>query len=268
MRRLMITVEYDGSRFNGWQVQPNARTVQGALEEALFRTTGERRRVTGASRTDSGVHAEGQVAHFDTESALRASAFARAFNFWLPQDVAVLDCREADPAFDARRSASSKTYRYRILLSEPRRPLREGRVLRVWRPLDVPAMRECADMLRGEHDFTSFASEHTEVAGRVRTVLRSELEWRGDELHYTVEADGFLYNMVRIIVGTLLEVGYGKMTVADFARALSACDRSAAGPTAPARGLTLVRVTYPNDPRHEEPREAGGPGPNPSTGEP
>jgi len=249
MRRMMITLEYDGSRFHGWQVQPHARTVQGVLEEALLQTTGEYGRITGASRTDSGVHAQGQVACFDTASELHTGTILRALNYWLPRDVAVLGCCQAPVDFDPRRWARSKQYRYRILRSTERRPLREGYVVRVWCDLNVPAMQECAGMLLGEHDFTSFASEHTEVEGRVRHVLRSEFVPLDDELHYVIEANGFLYNMVRIIVGTLLEVGRGSMSVAEFADALRARDREATGPTAPARALTLVAVRYDDDPR-------------------
>jgi tRNA pseudouridine38-40 synthase len=249
MRRLMITIEYDGTAFRGWQVQAEGRTVQGALEDAVLRITGAASRVTGAGRTDSGVHAEGQVAHFDTESPLYAATFTPALTYWLPADVAVLDCREADAGFDARRSASSKLYRYRILRSRMRRPLREKLALRERRELDLEVMRECAAALIGQHDFTSFASEHTEAVGRVRHVMRSEFEEHGDELHYLVEANGFLYNMVRIVVGTLLEVGRASITPGQFSQALMARDRKAAGPTVPARGLTLVRVNYPDDPR-------------------
>ncbi|MHC4592155.1 MAG: tRNA pseudouridine(38-40) synthase TruA [Planctomycetota bacterium] len=244
MRKLMLTLEYDGTDFFGWQVQAQGRTVQGVVEEALAEATGETLRVTGASRTDSGVHAEGQVAHFETSSQLSARQLLKAINFYLPEDVAVLECREAGADFNARFCASSKLYRYRILRSAMRRPLRDGRSLRVWQPLDVDAMRECAALLVGEHDFTSFASEHTEAESNVRHVLRSELVEEGDELHYMVEANGFLYNMVRIIVGTLLTVGRGKATPGEFAQILEACERKAAGPTAPAKGLTLVRVNY------------------------
>jgi len=253
MRRVMLTLEYDGREFRGWQIQPDARTVQGVLEAAIARATGQAARPTGASRTDSGVHAEGQVAHFDTASVLTARQLLKAINHWLPADVAVMDCRDAPPGFDARFSASSKLYRYRVVCSPVRHPLREGRALRIWRPLDVGAMRECADLLVGEHDFTSFASEHCEVEDRVRRAVRSEVAEHGDELHYLIEANGFLYNMVRAIVGTLLRVGLGWWTAEDFARILAARDRAAAGPTAPARGLTLVCVNYPDDPRLRQP---------------
>jgi tRNA pseudouridine38-40 synthase len=245
MRRLVLTLEYDGTGFHGWQVQAGPRTVQGAVEEAVRRITGRRTRVSGAGRTDAGVHAEAQVAHFDTSSGLSPERVVPALNYWLPDDVSVLACREAPRNFDARRSARSKLYRYRILRSGPPRPLRERFVLRQWHNLDVAAMARCAALLEGQHDFTSFASEHSECADKKRTVLRSQVLESGDEVHYFVRADGFLYNMVRIIVGTLLQAGRGKITVDDFARALAMRHRSAAGPTAPARGLALVDVDYP-----------------------
>jgi tRNA pseudouridine38-40 synthase len=264
MRRLMVTLEYDGTSFRGWQVQAEGRTVQGAVEEAVERTAGERTRVTGASRTDSGVHAEGQVAHFDTGSRLTAEDFLRALNYWLPSDVSVLHCREVSPAFDARYSASSKLYRYRLLLCPARRPLRDRFVTRIHEPLDLEAMRRCAASLVGEQDFASFATDYTEGESSVRRVLRSEFVEEGDELLYFVEANGFLYNMVRAIVGTLLMVGRGKLTSQEFAAVLAARDRGAAGPTAPARGLALVRVNYPDDPRDQSvspsPADRGGRG--------
>ncbi len=245
----MITIEYDGTDFLGWQLQAEGRTVQGVLEDALLKTTQENIRVTGAGRTDSGVHAEGQTAHFGTSSELATERFAPALNFWLPDDVAVLHCCEAPGDFDAQRSARSKLYRYRILRSSTPRPLRDRYVLREWRPLDLGRMAECAALLEGEHDFTSFASEHSEASGAVRRVLRSEIREDGDEVHYLVEGEGFLYNMVRIIVGTLRRAGLGKLSVEEFAGVLEARSRPAAGPTAPAKGLTLLEVTYPEDPR-------------------
>ncbi|MFO8008918.1 MAG: tRNA pseudouridine(38-40) synthase TruA [Candidatus Brocadiia bacterium] len=252
MRRLLLTLEYDGTDFSGWQVQPEGRTVQGALEEAVRRTTGEQVRVCGAGRTDAGVHAEGQTAHFDTESDLDPERMRGALNHYLPADASVLDCRRVAADFDAQRRATSKLYRYRILISGPRRPLRERYVLRRWQPLDIRKMAECAALLEGEHDFTSFASEHATVQSCVRRILRSELVESGDELHYFIEGEGFLYNMVRIIVGTLIEVGRGYMDPGEFADALAARDRTAAGPTAAARGLTLVCVRYPDDPRERD----------------
>ncbi len=223
--------------------------MQGVLEEAVRRVTQESVRVTGASRTDSGVHAEAQVAHFDTASSLAPERFVPALNFYLPPNVSVLSCCRAPADFHARYDPTGKLYRYRILRSGPRRPLRERFVLREWRPLDLDAMRRCAALIAGEHDFGSFASEFNEEDNHVRRVTRSELVESGDELHYMVAANGFLYNMVRAIVGTLLEVGHGRMTPEQFEQVLAARDRSAAGPTAPARGLALVRVEYGNDPR-------------------
>ena len=249
MGRMVITLEYDGSGFQGWQLQARGRTVQGVLEQAVTRSTTAFSRVIGASRTDAGVHALGQVAHFDTCTRLDADRLMGALNRWLPHDVAVLDCRRAPADFHAQFDPSRKLYHYRILRGAVRRPLREGYVMREWRELDLDAMRRCAAMIVGEHDFESFCSARSGANDRVRTVLRSELLERGDELHYVVEAGGFLYNMVRIIVGTMIHVGVGKMTPEEFALALAARDRTAAGPTAAARGLTLVRITYENDPR-------------------
>ena len=245
LRRLLLTLEYDGTDFFGWQLQAEGPTVQAAVEEAVRRVTQEAVRVTGASRTDSGVHAEGQTAHFDTASALSAERFVPALNFYLPPAVSVLSCHQVDAAFHARFSAAGKLYRYRILRRRPRRPLRERFVLREWRALDEPAMRRCAALLLGEHDFASFASEHAEGDDAVRTVTRSELIGSGDEMHYMVAANGFLYNMVRAIVGTLLEVGRGHWPPERIDRVLQSRNRQYAGPTAPAWGLCLMAVEYP-----------------------
>jgi len=255
MPRIMLTIEYEGTHFLGWQLQAEGRTVQGVVEQAVERATTVFSRVTGASRTDSGVHALGQVAHFDTDTRLPPRQLLKAVNHWLPPDVAVLDCRVVPPEFHARFSPSTKLYRYRILQSPVRRPHREPYVLRERHELDVEAMRTCAAMLLGRHDFTSFCSEQAQVDSRVRRIGRSELQQAGDELHYVVEADGFLYKMVRIVVGTLMRVGRCDMTPAQFGEALAARSRKAAGPTAPARALTLMRVAYKGDPRGE--RSAG-----------
>ena len=248
----MLTLEYDGTDFLGWQVQAEGRTVQGVVEDAVRQATTAAARVIGAGRTDSGVHALGQVAHFDTESPLPADTILRAVNHWLPPDVAVQDCREAPPDFHARFSPSTKLYRYRLLRGAVRHPLRERHVLREWRALDVEAMGRCAALLLGAHDFTSFCSEHTESEDHVRRVARSEVVESGDELHYMVEGNGFLYNMVRVIVGTLMQVGRGDVTPDEFAACLAAHDRASAGPTAAARGLALVQITYENDPRRAD----------------
>lgn len=253
MRRVMLTIEYDGARFFGWQLQAEGRTVQGAVEDAVRRATTAFSRVTGASRTDSGVHALGQAAHFDTETALDDATLLKAINAWLPDDVAVLDCRTVPADFHVQFAPSTKLYRYRILCSRVPRPLREPRVLRVWQDLDADTMRRAAAALLGEHDFTSFCSEHSEAESKIRTIVRSDIVRQGDELHYLVRGQGFLYNMVRIIVGTLVQVGKGNMTPAEFAAALRARDRKAAFETAPPQGLTLVRIDYESDPRCSSP---------------
>jgi len=247
MRRIAIKVEYDGTDFEGWQLQAEGRTVQGAVEEAVGKAAGSEERVTvhGAGRTDAGVHAEGQVAHFDTACDLAPEVLVRAINHWLPGGVSCRAAAEAAEDFHARFGAAGKLYRYRVLCSAEPRPLRERYCLRVFQPLDAAAMGECARAVAGEHDFASFASESWNYDSTVRTVTRSEWIEAGDEMHYLIEADGFLYNMVRALVGTMLEAGEGKLTPEAFAQVLEARDRKAAGRTAPAHGLTLVEVHYP-----------------------
>jgi len=241
----MLKVEYDGTDFFGWQLQPDRRTVQGQLERALTDATGRHSRVVAASRTDAGVHAEGQTAHFDTESDLPAETLCNALNHYLPKDVAVLSAREVPQCFHARFTALSKLYCYRILVSPLRRPLRERSFHRVAAQLDTSSMRLCASLLIGAHDFASFTSAGSQNGSTARTVMRSDLAQTGDEIHYHVEADAFTYNMVRAIAGTLIEVGRGRYSVDHFRRLLQARDRGQAGPTAPGKGLTLVRVRYP-----------------------
>lgn len=246
MRRIVITLEYDGTDFLGWQLQPQVRTVQGVVEDAVRRATDAEKRVVvhGSGRTDTGVHAAGQVAHFDTDSDLAASTLVRAVNHWLPDDVSILGARETNREFHARFSASKKLYRYRILLSPVPRPLRNRFACRVFEQMAVGRMKTCARRLLGTHDFASFTSSGSGVRSTVRRIFRSEWDEQEDELLYFVEGNGFTYNMVRALVGTMLEVGRGKIDVRDFEEIMRARDRSAAGPTAEARGLMLVRVDY------------------------
>lgn len=245
MRRIALKVEYDGTDFRGWQLQPNGRTVQEVLERAIQKATGTHSRIHGSGRTDAGAHAEAQVAHFDTETNIPTEQIRGALNHYLPRDTAVLAACDVGDDFHSRFHAQSKLYRYRVLRSPVRRPLRRKTCLRESRHLELPPMVECARMLRGEHDFASFGMETHLRSSTVRTMTRSEWEEHDDELHYLVEANGFLYRMVRILVGTMLHVGLGKMDVEEFRRVLEARDRRLAGPTKSAHALTLVEVHYP-----------------------
>jgi len=241
-----LVLEYDGSGFHGWQVQPGGqRTVQGVLEAALRRVTGGPVRALGAGRTDAGVHAEGQVAGAWVETELAPEQLARALNGVLPRDLAVVACERAPEGFHPRYAACAKLYRYRIWNGACRSPLREARVHWVRTPLDVSAMREAAAALVGTHDFASFQAAGSDVATTVRRLARLDVTGPpGGEIAVEVEGDGFLRHMVRILVGTLLDVGLGRRDAASMPALLAGRDRTRAGRTAPARGLTLVRVEY------------------------
>jgi tRNA pseudouridine38-40 synthase len=244
LRHFAVKLEYEGSRFLGWQRQGPGRTVQGEIEGALARILGARVPVHASGRTDSGVHALGQVASFRAATRLSTREIARGLNGLLPEDVAVLECRETDAAFHARFSAVSKTYRYRILNRSGRTAVDRAFCWRVPVPLDLERMREAAKDLVGRLDFRAFCAEAAARKSTVRTVLRLDIEKSGDYILVTIEADGFLYNMVRAIVGTLVLVGSGKMSLETFRDVLRSRDRRRAGPTAPARGLFLAEVRY------------------------
>jgi tRNA pseudouridine38-40 synthase len=240
-----LLLEYDGTDFEGWQLQPGARTVQGALEEAFARITGRRVVVYGAGRTDAGVHAAGQVANARAETRLEPPVLQRALNASLPRDVAVRALAAVPDAFDARRDARSKLYLYRVWNAATRSPLHERWSHPLPAPLELCAMRAAAEALLGTHDFASFRAAGGEGRTSVRTLSRLELSGeRGGELRFEVEGNAFLRHMVRNLVGTLLEVGRGRRPADWPAEVLAARDRRLAGPTAPARGLTLVRVDY------------------------
>lgn len=242
-----LTLEYDGRGFEGWQVQPpGRRTVQGVLTAAVTRITGAQEpRVTGAGRTDAGVHAEAQVAGLAVETGLSAEALARALNGVLPEDVAVRACERVPEAFHARYDARGKLYRYAIWNGCARSPLRAARFHWVPSALDVDAMREAARRLVGRHDFASFRAAGSEVRFSERELTRLEVvgEPRG-EILLQVAGEGFLRHMVRILAGTLLDVGLGRTPASEVAAILAARDRTRAGRTVPAHGLTLVRVDY------------------------
>ena len=250
MRNLRLILAYDGSEFSGWQVQPDAATIQGALASAIGRITGEKVLPQGSGRTDAGVHALAQVASFSTESSVPAANFVKALNDILPPSIRVLEVGEVPAEFHARKSAKAKTYRYRM----HRAPICSPFIARyVWHfpyPLNEEAMNKAAATAIGEHDFTSFAAvdpergrEESEVSN-VRTIMSSDWGRDGDDFVYTVRGSGFLHHMVRNLVGTFVLVGKGTLAVEDLPRILAARDRSAAGPTAPASGLCLVSVEY------------------------
>jgi len=250
MRNLKVILSYDGSEFSGWQVQPDAVTVQGTLASAIGRITGEKVLPQGSGRTDAGVHALAQVMTFVTESSVPTENFVRALNDILPAAVRVLEVTEAPSEFHARHSARAKTYRYRIYREAICPPFLARYVWHYPYPLNEQAMMRSAALIMGEHDFTSFAAVDPERArddepvSNVRRVFSSMWERGGEEFIYTVRGSGFLHHMVRNLVGTFILVGKGTLEVEGVTRILAGRNRSAAGPTAPASGLYLVNVEY------------------------
>ena len=244
MRNVKLTVEYDGANYAGWQVQPNGVSVQEVLAKAIAETTGEPRvRLIGSGRTDAGVHAAGQVANFKTTTAIPAAGLMHAINTKLPEDIAVVDAEDVPEEFHARYSAKLKTYRYSILNRPVRSPLARRMCHFVRTPLNADAMRAAAERLLGEHDFAAFQSKPTGKAS-VRTITRLDIEAPPPRIDIYVTANGFLYNMVRAIAGTLIEVGLGKRAPESVTALLESRDRAAAGPTAPPHGLCLMKVEY------------------------
>lgn len=245
MPRFRLTVEYDGAPFVGWQRQENGPSVQQALEEALFRFCGERATVHGAGRTDAGVHAMGQVAHVDLRRDASPRTVRDAVNFHLkPAPVAVLEVQPAAPDFHARFSATGRAYRYRILNRPAAPALHRGRAWWVPVALDAEGMAAAAQLLLGRHDFTSFRSGECQAESPVRTLDALSVGRDGAEIVIEARARSFLHNQVRIIAGTLKQVGEGRRTSEQVAAALAARDRATAGPTAPPHGLYLVEVRY------------------------
>lgn len=241
-RNIKLTVEYDGTDYCGWQTQRNGPTIQETLEKAIEAVVGSPVTVYGSGRTDAGVHAMGQVANFNTESGLSCRKLPDAINAHLPPGIAVLGAEEADPDFHARRSAKSKVYRYVILNRQMRSALERDRCLFFRSHLDLEKMREAAAFFVGRHDFAAFCAEPPE--NTVREVRHLDIARRGDFIDVEIEADGFLYNMVRRIVGTLLEVGRGKMSADEARGLLDGTKKGTGGPTVPAKGLYLVGVKY------------------------
>jgi tRNA pseudouridine38-40 synthase len=250
-RTLRLTIAYDGADFAGWQLQANARTVQGVIEEGLAQLCGRALRPMAAGRTDSGVHASGQVLSLPLpeEVDLPVKAFMHGLNRLLPEDVAVLDAVEAPAGFDARRDAVSKHYRYRILNRTTRHPLLRRTHWLIYQPLAIEPMREAAALLVGRHDFAAFRASDCQAKTTVRHLDRLALD-RGvaDELIFEVEGKAFLKHMVRNLVGTLVEIGRGLRSAQDIEALVASRDRRLAGRTAPAHGLTLLSVRYEPSP--------------------
>jgi len=244
LRTIKLTIEYDGSNYAGWQVQRTGQSVQTRIQEAIAAITGAPAvRLVGSGRTDAGVHAAGQVAHFKSATTIPAQDLVHAINTELPDDIAIIAAQDVPDDFHARYSAKSKTYRYSIVNRAVRSPLERGRAHFVRGRLDVPAMRAAAQALLGEHDFAAFRSKPNGKPS-VRTITRLDVMTAGERIDLFVSANGFLYNMVRAIAGTLIEVGLGRRTPESVAGLLRSLDRSAAGPTAPPQGLCLMDVEY------------------------
>jgi len=243
-RRIKLVIEYDGSFYHGWQIQKNVPSVQEEIEKAVFRITGEKVSVTGSGRTDAGVHAYGQAAHFDTESRIPADKFAEVLNTVLPPSIAVVSSKEVPPGFHARFSAIKKTYKYKILNRPVRSPIMDKRAWHVPWPLDIGSMNRAASFFTGFHDFTAFCASGHSVTDFERHIYHSGWTEEGGLLVYTVTGNGFLYNMVRIMTGTMVEVGLNKRPAESIPGLLEKKDRRLAGITAPPQGLYLWEVDY------------------------
>ena len=245
VKRVRLTVAYDGTNYRGWQVQPNGITIEQVLNEKLSALLGEEIVVTGASRTDSGVHSLGNIAIFDTNTRMPAEKISFALNQRLPEDIVVQDSREVPSDWHPRYQNSRKTYEYRILNRTFRMPGRRFDTYFYYHPLDVEKMQQAASYLEGEHDFKSFCAVGAQVKTTTRTIYSCNVTRdAGDVITVRVTGNGFLYNMVRIIAGTLIKVGGGELSPEEIPLILEKKDRSAAGPTAPAHGLTMIGIEY------------------------
>lgn len=237
-----LLISYDGTDYHGWQRQPDKKTVQGLLEDSLAKITQKKINIIGAGRTDAGVHAQEQVANFKASLSINREELSKALNSLLPQDVRVISVEKADLDFHARNMAKSKIYQYRIFNSPNISPFLHRYVLQWSSPLNVNLMKKAAPLFRREADFTPFSSNR--LLNPVRKIRLSRIEKKGDEIIYTVEANGFLRYMVRTIVGTLLEIGRGKIPPEEIEEIFREKKRTLASPTAPAKGLCLIKVNY------------------------
>lgn len=252
MKRVMLTVAYDGTNYSGWQLQPKGETIEGVLNRCLGELTGEEITVIGASRTDAGVHAMGNIAVFDTMSRIPGDKFSYALNQRLPEDIRICGSKEVALDFHPRHCESRKTYEYRIYCAPFPMPVKRLYSYYTYVPLDVDLMSQASVYLVGEHDFKSFCSVQTQAISTVRRVDSVEVFREGSEIVIRVAGRGFLYNMVRIMAGTLMEVGRGHMAPGKVAEILAAKDRQAAGPTAPACGLTLIGYEFMTEESDDE----------------
>ena len=245
MRNIKLLIEYDGTDYLGWQVQAEGQTVQGMIEEKLARITGETVHLIGSGRTDSGVHAFGQVANFKTKSKLNTLSIQKALNSLLPPGIVIQTVEEVEEGFNARRHAKTKIYEYRILNRDLRSAFHHGYAWHIPQKLNLREMRKATRMVIGEHDFSCFRSVGSPTRTAIRRVVRTG--WRRGQdgfIRFEIEANGFLKQMVRALVGTLVEVGKGKIDAGKFREILDSKDRKKAGPTAPAHGLFLKEVKY------------------------
>ncbi|WP_018590400.1 tRNA pseudouridine(38-40) synthase TruA [Terrisporobacter glycolicus] len=243
MRNLKLTIQYDGTKYCGWQKQPNSSGIQGTIEYAIYEITKEKVNIIGSGRTDAGVHALGQVANFKTNSSIPIARIPDALNAKLPKDVSIIDCQEVSDDFHSRYSATGKIYRYLIYNKPYRSPLYKDISYHVRYELDIEKMRLEAKSLLGTHEFKGFMSSGSSVKDTVRTIHNISIEYSGDLIVLEVEGNGFLYNMVRIIVGTLVDIGRGRIDK-PLEEIIASQDRGEAGHTAPAHGLFLKKVHY------------------------
>ncbi|MGN1205367.1 MAG: tRNA pseudouridine(38-40) synthase TruA [Eubacterium sp.] len=242
--RVRLLVAYDGTNYHGWQIQTNAISVEEVLQKALCDLLREPVELIGASRTDAGVHAQGNVAVFDTNTRIPAEKIAIAVNQRLPEDIRVMKSEQVNDDFHPRYAVSEKTYEYHISNVPIQLPTERLYSYFVYLPLDVEKMQKAAALLVGEHDFAGFCSAKSQVQTTVRTIYRCEVEKSGHQICIRVTGSGFLYNMVRIIAGTLVEVGLGRREIAMVSQAIEKADRALAGPTAPPEGLSLIKIEY------------------------
>ena len=244
MQNVKLLIEYDGTDYSGWQIQQNGRTVQGEIENGLERILGSKTALIGAGRTDKGVHALAQSANFKIENSMPADKIRSSLNGVLPRDIRILNAMYADDNFDSRRDASARQYLYKMVKRET--ALDRLYALKVVKNLNYQEMDSAAELVRTKTDFNSFCKASSETENRKCKISKSEWHDNGDFLYYTIRADRFLHHMVRSLVGTMIEIGRGKLNIDDLEGIFAESDRRAAGPTAPAHGLYLERVFYPN----------------------